>query len=392
VPLIRPSMIVAAARLSRHIAYERLFRPKARVPGDIPWSVDAITPEWLTAIVCAAHPAARVTDFEVIGGSSGTNVRHRLALHYNEAGRAAGLPATLFAKSTPTLMTRMLTGITGQSRVEAQFYTRVRPLLDLEMPVALHSAWDPVSLRTMHLLEDLLATRGAVFTDYRTKVTLPMAEDMVDLLAAFHGRFLGKLDSKGDIRLPGYARWFMAGIDKLNVDKANDAALDRARDHIPDDVARRWSEVLPATIRSLDVHRDRTPTYIHSDVHIGNWYRTGDGRMGLSDWQCGARGHWSRDLAYALVAALDVADRRRWERELVRRYLDRLQGHGAERPDFDDSFRLYRAQMFSALFMWTPTLVHSALLPNMQSDACSLTMIARMTTAISDLDSFEACS
>ena len=44
--------------------------------------------------------------------------------------------------------------------------------------------------------------------------------------------------------------------------------------------------------------------------------------MGLCDWQCISRGHWARDLAYAIC---HHADRWRtvesWERELVARYV-----------------------------------------------------------------------
>lgn len=57
-------------------------------------------------------------------------------------------------------------------------------------------------------------------------------------------------------------------------------------------------------MQALAVHDSEPQGLIHSDVHIGNWYRTGAGKMGLCDWQCLARGHWSRDFAYAVTAAL----------------------------------------------------------------------------------------
>jgi len=40
--------------------------------------------------------------------------------------------------------------------------------------------------------------------------------------------------------------------------------------------------------------------------------------------------------------------------------------------------------------MWTITLCHSPLLPNMQSAETTLTMIERITTAMADLDALEA--
>jgi len=129
---------------------------------------------------------------------------------------------------------------------------------------------------------------------------------------------------------------------------------------------------------------------VHSDVHIGNWYRTGAGKMGLCDWQCLSRGHWSRDFAYAVIAALTPDDRRNWEKDLLVRYLERFGEHTGTRPDFDASFRHYRQQMVHALLMWTITLCHSRLLPSMQPEATTLAMIERITTAMADLDSLDA--
>ena len=47
-------------------------------------------------------------------------------------------------------------------------------------------------------------------------------------------------------------------------------------------------------------------------------------------------------------------------------------------------------QIVHALAMWTITLCHSPLLPNMQPEDTSLTMIERITTAMGDLDSVDS--
>jgi aminoglycoside phosphotransferase (APT) family kinase protein len=129
---------------------------------------------------------------------------------------------------------------------------------------------------------------------------------------------------------------------------------------------------------------------IHSDVHIGNWYRTGEGQMGLCDWQCLSRGHWSRDFAYAVTASLTSDNRRSWERELLARYIEQFAEVTGVKPDFDLSFLRYRQQIVHALAMWTITLCHSPLLPNMQPEDTTLTMIERMTTAMADLESLDS--
>lgn len=52
---------LAALKISGRVAFERLVRPKARRLEDVPCSPDAITPEWLTAVLCQKVPEALVT-------------------------------------------------------------------------------------------------------------------------------------------------------------------------------------------------------------------------------------------------------------------------------------------------------------------------------------------
>jgi hypothetical protein len=90
-----------------------------------------------------------------------------------------------------------------------------------------------------------------------------------------------------------------------------------------------------------------------------------------------------------VTAALTPDDRRAWEKDLLGRYLERFAALTGERPTFNESFRNYRHQMVHALLMWTITLCHSRLLPNMQPEDTTLTMIERITTAMTDLDALD---
>ncbi len=382
-----------AARIARWIEQEEQANVKAKRAGDILPSVDAVTTDWLTDVVCRNAPGAQVSDFRIEAVSSGTHARHRLHVTYNEAGENARLPKTLFTKTLPTVETRLFVGITGHARTEGRFYTQLRPELDLEIPLCYQSTVDRESLAALHLLEDVVATTGAVFCDYETYVTREMAEDMLDLLAVLHGRFYNDPRLQNEFKwVVPYVNWFTGGIKKFRIDHYTDEALTQAADVIPATLLKRRDQIWPATVKALQVHKELPLTFLHSDVHIGNWYQTAAGRMGLCDWQCAAKGHWSRDVAYVISAGLQIEDRRAWEQDLVRRYLDRLQHACGQRFDFDDSWNLYRQQIFHALLMWTPTLCHSEHLPSMQPEAASLAMIERMTAAIDDLDSIGSCN
>ena len=254
-----------------------------------------------------------------------------------------------------------------------------------------HSAYDRRTFAAIHLLEDLVATKSATFCNHKTYVTRAMADDMIDLLAALHGRFYGDPTLAERYRwLASYPRWFTIGAAKMGTEYYTRKAFDAAAHVIPEEVMARRDDVWPATMRALALHDSEPQGLIHSDVHIGNWYRTGAGQMGLCDWQCLSRGHWSRDFAYAVTASLTPDNRRSWERELLARYVERFAEKTGVRPDFDLSFLRYRQQIVHALAMWTITLCHSPLLPNMQPEDTTLTMIERMTTAMADLDALDS--
>jgi aminoglycoside phosphotransferase (APT) family kinase protein len=382
---------LAALKIGGRVAYERLARPKARLFDDVPCTPYAVTAEWLTAVLCNKTPGAIVTQVDVKPASAGTHERHQLKVSYNEEGRRAGLPVSIFTKSLPSIVTRMIGGFNGTARVEGSFFTQIRPELEIEAPLCYHSAYDRRTFAAIHLLEDLVATKSATFCNHKTYVTRAMADDMIDLLASLHGRFYGDPTLAERYRwLASYPRWFTIGAAKMGTEYYTRKAFDAAAHVIPAEVLARRDEVWPVTMRALALHDSEPQGLIHSDVHIGNWYRTDAGEMGLCDWQCLSRGHWTRDFAYAVTASLTPDNRRSWERELLARYIERFAEKTGITPDFDLSFQRYRQQIVHALAMWTITLCHSRLLPNMQPEDTTLTMIERMTTAMADLDALDS--
>jgi hypothetical protein len=86
----------------------------------------------------------------------------------------------------------MIGGFNGTARAEGNFYTQLRALLQIEAPLCYHSACDRRTFAAIHLLEDMVASKSATFCNHKTYVTRAMADDMIDLLAALHGRFYGE--------------------------------------------------------------------------------------------------------------------------------------------------------------------------------------------------------
>ncbi len=374
-------------RVRRHVLFDRLLKPKAYLATDVPWGPEAITTDWLNATVAPAFPGAKVVDSHLGSGSSGTSVRRQLSLEWSE-GTVAEAPRSLFMKTCPSFVTRMANSAGGVAVAEGNFYRLLRPELDVEAPLGYFSAFDPVSCRSIHLLEDLVATKQASFCNWKTVIDRQKAESVVDLLASYHGRFYGDPELEA---MSGWMRtttqWIVNGFIRSGFDKNHREAFEVGADLMPADVRDAGQRSFDAVIASLPMHDEGPRTLIHSDVHLGNWYTTGAGEMGLCDWQCISRGHWARDLAYAISTVLTVEDRRAWERELIRRYADRLSEASGHKFDEATVFDAYRRQVPAALLMWTTTLVPAPTMPDMQPIEMSRAMVTRLTHAMSDLES-----
>jgi hypothetical protein len=384
--------IALTARIAHHVAKERITNPRPTTLREVPPTPEHITDEWLTLALCGRVPGARVLAHELGPRDDGTSSRRPLRVYFNEPGRAAGLTERLFTKSGPGFMTRLVSAAAGLGVVEAMFYTQIRPMLDIEAPTTQYSAYDPLTNRQLLIVDDVSQTRGARFGNILTRwFTRGHAEQVVDTLAALHARFWNTpLHSRFGSWLMDSYEWMARLNVTINAPKRILVGFERARDVIPSELYDRRGDIPAALTRSLEINSSGPQTLLHGDVHPGNWYVTGDGRMGLYDWQCAARGGWARDIAYALSTHLTVEQRRTWERDLIARYLKRLAALGCEPTNLDDSFLAYRQQMPHAMFMWLCTIGRYRLQPDMQPRDITLESVRRTCQAAVDLDSLGA--
>jgi hypothetical protein len=385
------SMVGITGRVAGYYVADRLRRPTPG-PEDVPVAPESLTTDWLTAHLCRETPGARVEHLEISGRTDGTSSRRLITVRYNEAGRAAGLPERLFAKATPTLLTRLVCGMNDLLSSEANFYNRLRDGVDIEAPRGYAAVYDTSGCRSLFLLEDIAHTRGATFAGPTDRyVDRAMAEDMVDLMATYHAAFW-RVDHERELSwLPDARRWFLHTHDMMNVNKLTRNGVPRAAEVLPTGLVDRADELWPAFLASLDDAVSGPLTALHQDVHAGNWYVTGEGRMGLYDWQCMSVGSWAIDVSYALMSALTIADRRAWERDLLARYLEQLGKHGvADVPTAEQAWTSYRRQAMHGLVFWLVTIGVSRLQPDMQPREICLANLERMGQAAVDLGTLDS--
>lgn len=392
----RPS-IGEIARLARELVplvgstvIDKFQRSPMAAGAPAPGRVENITTAWLNRVLRPHLGGARVESFSVESHSSGTSVRARIHLRYSNVSEDADLPATIFIKSVPSLVTRIGNGLSGTAFTEAGFYNELRQHFEFEAPYGYYSAAQPRTYRAIHLLEDLVATRGATFCEPTTSISREQADQIVEQLALLHGQGAG-IDLDDHTR-PGwlrtYPQWW-AATGSISLIRRYHLRGQRRADELgltPHRLVGRGEQLWSDFEASVDEHRQLSRTLIHGDTHLGNWYINGDDRMGLCDWQCISAGHWSRDLSYALASTLTVEQRRDWEDALIETYLERLAAENGADVTRSQAMDLYRRQLTGALAMWTTTLHPPKFLPDMQPQATSAEMLRRILTAIDDHD------
>ncbi|MCP3810925.1 aminoglycoside phosphotransferase family protein [Mycobacteriaceae bacterium Msp059] len=385
--------IATAGRIAASVVRERLL-PRRRLldPSTVPSSAEAITPEWLTAVLCSQVRGARVVGITVSSGDNGTSARRALVVDYNDAGMAARLPTKLFTKSTATIGSRILLGVTGIAEGESVFYNNVRQDLALRSPRAYYSGYDVTRHRSLVILEDL-TDRGWSFPDpMANAVQRNDAEDMVAQLAVYHGALWDSPRFATDLAplRPAYD-WQQNLNRKVGFEKRTLTGLRRAEGAVDTRLYSERDKLYPAFMRSLFLHRYGPSTLLHQDLHLGNWLRDENGRMGLYDWQCVAKGHWALDFSYALGATLPTQNRREWQEDLVRFYLECLSASGVtDVPSFDQAWLAYRQQSMHALAFALFTYGGSRFEPELQPRDYTLNSIVRIAAHATDLESIQA--
>jgi hypothetical protein len=307
----------------------------------LPVTLEEIDPAWLTAALGAHAPPGGVRSVEVVDAIRGTCTKLRLRLGFDGSSRDAGrLPDTVILKGGFEPHSREMHFIHEQ---EVRGYREVFPSLGLHTPACYFGDYDPESRQGIVIMEDLVQ-RGVTFCNPLKPQTHDQVARRLTALARFHARTWDNSDlSSGKwsgltspaVEAPIYfAQYLEPDVWAHYVGLPRGAA---ASTHFHD---RHWMARALAQLEALS----STLPYcvIHSDTHLGNLYVEPDGTPGFYDGMPG-RAPAIMEVSYHVVGALDPMDCRRWDRALIRHYLDELERCGVMAPDFDEFMRQYAA-------------------------------------------------
>ncbi len=382
-------MAISFAEIKQRYEQERRAQKRPTTLDDLPFTYEAITPEWLTVVLARDHAGAAVVSHTLGPVDDGTSNRRRIAIEWNGAGQAARLPERLFCKGTLSLESRYMLGMNEGVQAEVNFYNLVRPSLPVIAPTALFARFDAATLNSIIMMRDM--QDEVDFCRLDTDLSVEHAQSQMRLFATLHSRYYQS--PALDTTLAPFSLWedfFTITCEDAGFTDACIRGFTMAEEVIPARLFKREAEVWPATLRCTELHKTMPRGLNHSDVHLKNWYITPQGEMGINDWQNAAKGNGGRDLAYCIATSLSVDKRRLWERDLIKYYCEEFSRAGGPKLDFDLTFLRYRQQMFAALAWWTGTLGQPPDAPAMQPAETSLEFIKRMAVALDDLDCLDS--
>ena len=319
----------------------------------LPIRVEDVTAAWLTEALSRRYPGTEVLTAEHERIVYGTAAKLCLRLHYNQAGREAGLPAKLWVKFG---VGEHRHAIASCYYDEMRFYRDLQPLLGVNSPACFFCGHDPEADQSLMILEDL-TSKGARIWHATDNLSYEQVASFLDVQAQYRARYW----NSAELEEGGTLGWLChVGRDQATKTyvEANLAAeswasyMAQPRGVVLPRVLqdRAWMERAFARLMELDLRRPFC--LLHSDTHLGNMYTDPDGKPGLLDWQVVRKGPWAHDVTYFMVSALDLVDRRKWERPLLAYYLSRLEMHGVRPPSFDEAWLAYRQQIIYGLFFW----------------------------------------
>lgn len=343
----------------------------------LPMDAREVTLAWLNQALAQGGRRAGVASLrhgEFIGGAAS---KLRLHLEYTSDTQAQDLPPTMVLKACLQEGREALMSA-GFYHREAYFYREIRDRYDVRAPRCYFAAEQQDPPQAVVLLEDL----GGADTRFGSMLKPYSAAEVgsgLEALAQLHARSMGD-PHVVDLPVPVAMEETRAIFDHILQIAGDRFSSPRgcAVAYVLHDVAK----LTDAFHRYRQFVQQHAVHLLHGDAHPGNTYLQVDGTVCWLDWQLPARGHWIHDVAYFMAGALDIPDRRRHERELLRAYLDTARAIGAQMPSFEEAWLRYRQALVYGFTVWIGTD------PAHQPESICTTGLSRFGAAMLDHDTY----
>ncbi len=348
---------------------------------------EAVTPDWLTAVLARGGIDAQIASFTAkpVGtGQIGQSVKFTL----DYARAAAGAPASLVGKFPAPGEESRGTGVAlGNYIREVNFYNHLAPTALIATPKCYFADVDPVTSEFVLMMEDLSPAEQG---DQLKGCTLEQARLALHEAAKLHASHWndGAIEDLAWISGTRAAAAY-GSADPNAIVTLWQMFCARYEARISAD-ARRIGDTLTANFGTYATLYTGPKSLVHIDYRPDNMmFATPAGGRPLTvlDWQSLAYGCGVTDVAYFLAGALPRDRRRALEQDLLREYHDRLRRLGVTDYDYETCWTDYRSRTFA---LFTVAFYASMIVTQTpRGDDMFMAMLHSATDQILDLNSLE---
>jgi hypothetical protein len=304
-------------------------------------------------------------------------------LQYNDTGRRSELPEVAVVKAG---FNRHDPIMLWTYQIEMRAYRDVLPRFPIHSPQCWYAGEGPDGASAAVIIEDL-EPRGVRFCHALAPLSREEAMSFIDAFADFHAQSWQRPDlTDGSWEWAVEQRETRAGLatylgSLMSADNWTKFVQLPRGSAIPS-VLHDRERFMRAFSALQEFDASQPQVVLMGDEHLGNLYIESDGTPGFLDFQSRVA-PWAQGIAYFLGNALDVLDRRAWERELIARYLDRLTQNGVSPPSFDEAWDAYARSLLFGFFVWLTNGTQ------FQTESVCTANCARYAAAIIDNQTFE---
>lgn len=304
-------------------------------------TIEKVTPEWLTEVLGANVPGAKVEKIQIVNAHEGMTSRHKWRLVWNAKGQEGGLPTALFIKITPeNVYLRETLAMIHMAELESHVYNDLQPELCGLIPKSYYCRSYPGG-RFIIILEDI-EEQGITPHWMADACSIDFARAVAVTLATIHSRYWDSERFGTDMtwvrpRSRRFGELWLKSSFNDSYTKFLQTDVGKNLPSYVQDLLKKWNENRTTIHEYWD---SKPPTLVHGDSHLGNTLEYADGSAGYFDWQCLFRSYGYRDLAYFLMSALTVDQCKDHEADIFNLYTDTLEQHGIK-IDRQEAWRDY---------------------------------------------------
>jgi hypothetical protein len=353
-------------------------RPYPQRTGRLPRQLSEISAAWLTQLLQPRYPGIEVLALTAVEVRNGHTTKLRARLELNEVGQRTGIAAHVCLKSNWS------EGFESGDicELEARLYHLARDWSDAPLPATFFTDWDADGGgRGVVMMEDLGLAAGQ-FGHSTDHLGVDGVARGLESLATLHAatwnspqlqeqRWLpvsmaNPVDSEGLLRMYNYI--------KVNLRKPEyQRLLPKWMYETPELFSHAFDE-----LAAFELEQTSPSCLIHGDSHQGNSFLRSDGQRIWLDWQLARWGRPWRDVAYFMLGALTVTQRRADAQRLLQVYREKLISLGAEGVLGQDAWEQLRRWPVWGMQTW---------MSNMDDwGQAGLPMVERFFAAAEDFD------